>query len=121
MIALGCYYERDAPEITRTWFGMIALYAIVIKFSRLPGWITIRADGVSRFLSTPMTRTPGAQSLEIARHWITQDSRTDIEQYCVRFLAVVVNGRQVTQSVERRTLEAEVQGSKPVLGTWLWG
>ena len=27
-------------------------------------------------------------------------------------------GRQVAQSVERRTLEAEVPGSKPVLGTW---
>ena len=30
-------------------------------------------------------------------------------------------GRQVAQSVERRTLEAEVRGSKPVLGTWWWG
>ena len=30
-------------------------------------------------------------------------------------------GRQVAQSVERRTLEAEVPGSKSVLGTWWWG
>ena len=30
-------------------------------------------------------------------------------------------GRQVAQSVERRTLEAKVPGSKPVLGTWWWG
>ena len=27
-------------------------------------------------------------------------------------------GRQVAQSVERRTLEAEVPGSKPLLSTW---
>ena len=27
-------------------------------------------------------------------------------------------GRQVAHSVERRILEAEVWGSKPVLGTW---
>ena len=27
-------------------------------------------------------------------------------------------GRQVAQPVERRTLEDEVQGSKPILGTW---
>ena len=30
-------------------------------------------------------------------------------------------GRQVAQSVEGRTLEAEVRSSKPVLGTWWWG
>ena len=30
-------------------------------------------------------------------------------------------GRQVAQSVERWTLEAEVLESKPVLGTWWWG
>ena len=29
--------------------------------------------------------------------------------------------RQVAQSVERRTLEVEVRGSKPALGTWWWG
>ena len=29
--------------------------------------------------------------------------------------------RQVAQSVERRTLEVEVRGSEPVLGTWWWG
>ena len=29
-------------------------------------------------------------------------------------------GRQVAQSIERQTLEAEVQGSKPVLSTWWW-
>ena len=29
--------------------------------------------------------------------------------------------RQVAQSVERRTLEAEVWGSKPMLSTWWWG
>ena len=28
---------------------------------------------------------------------------------------------EVAQSVERRTLEVEVQGSKPALGTWCWG
>ena len=28
---------------------------------------------------------------------------------------------QVAQSVERRTLEEEVRGSEPVLGTWWWG
>ena len=31
-----------------------------------------------------------------------------------------VRGRQVAQSVERRTLEAEVLGSNTELGTW-WG
>ena len=30
-------------------------------------------------------------------------------------------GRQVAQSVERRTLQVEVQGSKPALGTWWLG
>ena len=30
-------------------------------------------------------------------------------------------GRQVAQSVERRTVEAGVRGSKPVLGTWWLG
>ena len=30
-------------------------------------------------------------------------------------------GRQVAQSVEQGTLEAEVRGSKPVLGTWWCG
>ena len=29
-------------------------------------------------------------------------------------------GRQVAQSVERRTLEVEVRGSKSALGTWWW-
>ena len=29
--------------------------------------------------------------------------------------------RQVAKSIERRALEAEVRGSKPVLGTWWWG
>ena len=28
---------------------------------------------------------------------------------------------QVAQSVERRTLEVEIRGSKPALGTWWWG
>ena len=29
--------------------------------------------------------------------------------------------RQVAQSVERQTLEAEVRGLKPVAGIWWWG
>ena len=29
-------------------------------------------------------------------------------------------GRQVVQSVERRTLEVEARGSKPALVTWWW-
>ena len=29
--------------------------------------------------------------------------------------------REVAQSVERRTLEVEVRGSKPMLGIWWWG
>ena len=32
--------------------------------------------------------------------------------------AIVV---KVAQSVERRTLELEVRGLKPTLGTWWWG
>ena len=30
-------------------------------------------------------------------------------------------GRQVAQSVERRTLEVEVRCSQPALCTWWWG
>ena len=30
-------------------------------------------------------------------------------------------GRQVAQSVKRRTLEVVVRGWKPALGTWWWG
>ena len=30
------------------------------------------------------------------------------------------HGRQVAQSVERRTLEVDIGGSKPTLGTWWW-
>ena len=32
-----------------------------------------------------------------------------------------IEGCQVAQSVERWTLEAEVRGSKPMLGIWWWG
>ena len=32
-----------------------------------------------------------------------------------------IMGRQVAQSVERRTLEVEVRGSKLALGAWWWG
>ena len=41
--------------------------------------------------------------------------RSGIDQL-VRYLM-----RQIAQSVELRTLEAEVRGTKPVLGTWWWG
>ena len=34
---------------------------------------------------------------------------------------VEVSGRRVAQSVERRTLEVEVRGSRPALGTSWWG
>ena len=30
-------------------------------------------------------------------------------------------GLQIAQSVERLTLEVEILGSKPALGTWWWG
>ena len=30
-------------------------------------------------------------------------------------------GRQIAQSVVHQTLEVEVRGLKPVLGTWWWG
>ena len=36
------------------------------------------------------------------------------------FQSSVALGRQLAQLVERQTLEAEVRGSKPVLGTWWW-
>ena len=32
-----------------------------------------------------------------------------------------MEGSQVAQLVEHQTLEVEVQGSKPALGTWWWG
>ena len=48
--------------------------------------------------------------------------KSRLEKMEDRFLNTVKElGRQVAQSVERRTLEAEVRGSKPVLGTWWWG
>ena len=36
-------------------------------------------------------------------------------------LIKVKMAHQVAQSVERRTLEAEVPSSNPELGTWWWG
>ena len=40
---------------------------------------------------------------------------------CIEKNGCNYKGLQVAQSVERRTLEAEVPGSKPVLGTWWCG
>ena len=38
-----------------------------------------------------------------------------------KLIGLAYVGRQVTQSVERRNLEVEVQGSKSALGTSFWG
>ena len=41
--------------------------------------------------------------------------------YHFNYAAKIASGRQVAHSVERRTLEAEARGSKPVLGNWWLG